>query len=290
MCDARLPNGSRVNAIIPPLSVKGPALTIRKFRKAPLRVADLIANGTLTQRMAEFLEACVAARLNIVVAGGGASGKTTTLNVLSSFIPPDERIVTVEDGAELQLQQRHVIRLEARPPNVEGKGAVSIRELVINALRMRPDRIVVGDVRSGEALDMLQAMNSGHDGSLTTVHANTPKDTVSRLETLVLMAGMNLPSRAIRDQIASAIQLIVHQSRFRDGSRKVAYISEIVGMKGGRVAIEDIFVYQQRGYEDGRLVGGHHATGTVPRCLETLAAAGLDVPIDYFSLETDPAA
>src|SRR5207302_390191 len=242
MVDARLPDGSRVNVIIPPLAVKGASVTIRKFRRDPLQVTDLVNNATLTKEMADFLKACVNARMNIVVAGGGASGKTTTLNVLSAFIPADERIITVEDAAELQLRQVHVINLESRPSNVEGKGGVSIRDLVINTLRMRPDRIVVGEVRSGEALDMLQAMNTGHDGSLTTVHSNTPKDTISRLETLVLMAGMELPSRAIREQIASAINIIVQQNRMRDGSRRVTYISEVLGIEGDQISLQDIFV------------------------------------------------
>jgi pilus assembly protein CpaF len=285
MVDARLPDGSRVNVIIPPLAVKGAAVTIRKFRKDPLQVQDLVSNGTLTQPMADFLKACVNARMNIVVAGGGSSGKTTTLNVLSSFIPHDERIITVEDAAELQLRQVHVIGLESRPANVEGKGGVSIRELVINTLRMRPDRIVVGEVRSGEALDMLQAMNTGHDGSLTTVHANTPRDSISRLETLVLMAGMELPSRAIREQIASAINIIIQQSRMRDGSRKVTYISEVIGIEGDQISIQDIFVFKQTGFENGKVMGMHTATGALPRCLEVLVSTGNEVPVSYF----DPA-
>jgi len=282
MCDARLPDGSRVNVIIPPLAVRGAAVTIRKFRRDPLQVEDLIKYGTLTREMSDFLKACVVARLNIIVAGGGASGKTTTLNVLSSFLPPDERIVTVEDAAELQLRQVHVINLESRPANVEGKGGVSIRDLVINTLRMRPDRIVVGEVRGGEALDMLQAMNTGHDGSLTTVHSNSPRDTISRLETLVLMAGMELPSRAIREQIASAINIIVQQSRLRDGSRKLTYISELTGIEGDQISIQDLFVYKQTGFENGKVIGMHTATGVIPRCMELLVASGQEVPVTYF--------
>jgi pilus assembly protein CpaF len=285
MCDARLPDGSRVNIIIPPLAVKGAAVTIRKLRKDPLQVSDLIRNETMTQAMAEFLKACVNARMNIVVAGGGSSGKTTTLNVLSGFIPHDERIITVEDAAELQLRQLHVISLESRPPNVEGKGGVGIRELVINTLRMRPDRIVVGEVRSGEALDMLQAMNTGHDGSLTTVHANTPRDSISRLETLVLMAGMELPSRAIREQIASAINIIIQQNRMRDGTRRITYISEVTGIDGDQISLQDLFVYKQTGFEGGKVQGFHTATGAIPRCLETLVSTGNEVPVHYF----DPA-
>ena len=282
MVDARLPDGSRVNVIIPPLAVKGAAVTIRKFRRDPLQIDDLIRNGTLTREMADFLQACVNARMNVVVAGGGSSGKTTTLNVLSSFIPGDERIITVEDAAELQLRQIHVINLESRPTNVEGKGGVSIRDLVVNTLRMRPDRIVVGEVRGGEALDMLQAMNTGHDGSLTTVHSNSPRDTISRLETLVLMAGMDLPSRAIREQIASAINIIVQQARLRDGTRKITYISELTGIEGDQISIQDIFVYKQSGYEDGKVSGALTATGVIPRCMELLVATGQHVPVSHF--------
>ncbi len=287
MVDARLPDGSRVNVIIPPLAVKGASVTIRKMRKDPLQITDLIKNNTLTEEMATFLKACVNARMNIVVAGGGSSGKTTTLNVLSSFIPGDERIITVEDAAELQLRQVHVISLESRPTNVEGKGGVSIRDLVINTLRMRPDRIVVGEVRSGEALDMLQAMNTGHDGSLTTVHSNTPRDTISRLETLVLMAGMELPSRAIREQIASAINIIIQQNRLRDGSRKITYISEVTGIEGDQISLQDIFVYKQSGYEEGKVTGMLTATGAVPRCMEVLEATGNAVPLSYFDPRPD---
>jgi pilus assembly protein CpaF len=237
--------------------------------------------------MAAFLKACVNARMNIVVAGGGSSGKTTTLNVLSSFIPGDERIITIEDAAELQLRQVHVINLESRPTNVEGKGGVSIRDLVINTLRMRPDRIVVGEVRSGEALDMLQAMNTGHDGSLTTVHSNTPRDTISRLETLVLMAGMELPSRAIREQIASAINIIIQQNRLRDGTRKITYISEVTGIEGDQISLQDIFVYKQSGYENGKVTGMLTATGAVPRIMEVLESTGNAVPLSYFDPHPD---
>jgi pilus assembly protein CpaF len=287
MVDARLPDGSRVNVIIPPLAVRGAAVTIRKMRRDPLQIGDLIKNSTLTEEMAAFLKACVNARMNIVVAGGGSSGKTTTLNVLSSFIPGDERIITIEDAAELQLRQVHVISLESRPTNVEGKGGVSIRDLVINTLRMRPDRIVVGEVRSGEALDMLQAMNTGHDGSLTTVHSNTPRDTISRLETLVLMAGMELPSRAIREQIASAINIIIQQNRLRDGSRKITYISEVTGIEGDQISLQDIFVYKQSGYEDGKVTGMLTATGAIPRIMDTLESTGNAVPLSYFDPHPD---
>jgi pilus assembly protein CpaF len=282
MVDARLPDGARVNVIIAPLAVRGAAVTIRKMRRDPLQIEDLIRNGSLTEEMASFLKACVDARMNIVVAGGGGSGKTTTLNILSAFIPGDERIITIEDAAELQLRQIHVIRLETRPANVEGKGGVSIRDLVINTLRMRPDRIVVGEVRSGEALDMLQAMNTGHDGSLTSVHANTPRDSIARLETLVLMAGMELPSRAIREQIASAVNVIIQQNRMRDGSRKITYISELTGIDGDQISLQDIFVYKQSGFEDGKITGMHTATGAVPKVLQQLEETGNMVPLEYF--------
>jgi len=287
MVDARLKDGSRVNVIIPPLALNGPILTIRKFSKDPYKITDLIKFGTITDPMAQFVRACVRSRLNMLVSGGTGSGKTTTLNVLSSFIPGDERIITIEDAAELQLRQVHVINLESRPTNVEGKGGVSIRDLVINTLRMRPDRIVVGEVRSGEALDMLQAMNTGHDGSLTTVHSNTPRDTISRLETLVLMAGMELPSRAIREQIASAINIIIQQNRLRDGSRKITYISEVTGIEGDQISLQDIFVYKQSGYEDGKVTGMLTATGALPRILETLESTGNAVPLSYFDPHPD---
>ena len=274
MVDARLPDGSRVNVIIPPLALTGPTLTIRKFAADPLTVTNLVEYQTITEAMATFLRACVRGRLNILVSGGTGSGKTTTLNVLSSWIPSDERIVTIEDAAELQLKQDHVVTLESRPANVEGRGRIAIRELVINSLRMRPDRIVVGECRGGEALDMLQAMNTGHDGSLNTVHANNPTDAMSRLETMVLMAGTDLPSRAIREQIASAINIVVQQSRLRDGRRKVTAISEIETYDGERVRLHDIFAFRQVGVdEDGNVLGAHEAVRE-PDCLGLLAAAG----------------
>lgn len=283
MVDARLPNGSRVNAIIPPLSLDGPTITIRKFSETPYTVKDLINYGTLTPNMALLLKACVESRLNIVVSGGTGSGKTTTLNVLSSFIPNDERIVTIEDAAELQLGQEHVVRLETRPPNIEGKGGIAIRDLVKNSLRMRPDRIVVGEVRSGEALDMLQAMNTGHDGSLTTGHANSPRDMLARLETMVLMAGMDLPVRAIREQISSAIDLIVQQSRLKDGSRKITHISEVLGMEGDVITLQDIFIFVQKGKDEkGKITGEFIATGIKPRFMDKLEANGINVPSDLF--------
>jgi pilus assembly protein CpaF len=282
MVDARLPDGSRVNAIIPPLSLVGPVVTIRKFSKTPLTDQDLIRFGTLTPEMVEFLRACVSARLNIVVSGGTGSGKTTLLNVLSSFIPNDERIVTIEDAAELQLRQEHVVTLESRPANIEGKGRITIRELVANALRMRPDRIIVGECRAGEALDMLQAMNTGHDGSLTTCHSNSPRDTLARLETMVLMAGMDLPHRAIREQISKAIQLVVHESRMKDGSRKVVNIAEVQGMEGEVVVMQDIFVFEQTGVENGRIQGRLRPTGIRPRFIETFEVAGIHLPPAIF--------
>lgn len=283
MVDARLPDGSRVNGIIPPLALNGPTITIRKFSKDPLTIDDLISFGTLTQEMADFIEACVKVRLNIVVSGGTGSGKTTLLNVLSSFIPTDERIVTIEDAAELQLRQDHVVSLESRPPNIEGKGAISIRDLVRNSLRMRPDRVVIGEVRGGEALDMLQAMNTGHDGSLTTGHANSPRDMLSRLETMVLMAGMELPVRAIREQIAAAIDLIIQQARLKDGSRKITKITEVQGMEGDIITLQDIFVFEQRGFdEQGRIVGNLRPTGIRPKFMERFSSAGIEVPPDLF--------
>ena len=270
MVDGRLPDGSRVNAIIPPLSLVGPCITIRKFSKIPFTVEDLIRFGTLTPEATKFLEAAVKARLNIVISGGTGSGKTTLLNVLSAFIPPDERIITIEDSAELQLKQEHVVRLEARPPNIEGKGRVTIRDLVVNALRMRPDRIVVGEVRAGEALDMLQAMNTGHDGSLTTAHSNSPRDTLSRIETMVMMAGMELPLKAIRQQIASAIDLIVHAERLRDGSRKVVKITEILGMEGDTIVLQDIFEFIEEGMDGDRILGMLRPTGLRPKAIEKI--------------------
>ena len=284
MVDARLPDGSRVNAIIPPLSIIGPVVTIRKFSRDPFNPDDLISFGTLTPNMREFLEACVEARLNVLVSGGTGSGKTTTLNVLSSFIPDDERIVTVEDAAELQMQQSHVITLESRPPNIEGKGEVTIRQLVRNCLRMRPDRIIVGECRGAEALDMLQAMNTGHDGSLSTLHANSPRDALSRLETMVLMAGTDLPVRAIREQITSAVDLIVQQTRLRDGTRRIAYITEVQRMEGDGVVIEDIFRLDRQGVgSDGRIIVRHRATGVRPLFMEALAAEGRDLRADIFN-------
>jgi pilus assembly protein CpaF len=279
MVDARLPDGSRVNAVIAPLSLKGPLLTIRKFSKRPLSIDDLINYGSLTIKMAAFLEACVKGRLNMVVSGGTGSGKTTLLNVLSAFIPYDERIISIEDAAEIQLQQQHVLTLEARPANLEGTGMISIRDLVRNALRMRPDRIIVGEVRGGEALDMLQAMNTGHDGSLTTGHANSTRDMLARLETMVLMAGMNLPVSAIRQQIASAIDIIVQQSRMRDGSRKITGISEVTGMEGDVIVTQEIFTYD---YGDGRSPGRFRPTGIKPRCADKLLASGAGLKDEWF--------
>lgn len=285
MVDARLPNGSRVNAIIPPLAIDGPSITIRKFAEDPFKVEDLVNFGTLNSKMAELLRACVEGRLNVVVSGGTGSGKTTTLNVLSSFIPEDERIVTIEDAAELQLSQPHVVRLETRPPNVEGKGEVSIRDLVKNSLRMRPDRIVVGEVRSGEALDMLQAMNTGHDGSLTTGHANTPRDMLSRLETMVLMSGMNLPIKAIRDQVASAIDIIIQQSRLMDGSRKITHITEVQGMEGDIIILQDIFRFEQRGLDNrGKVKGEFASTGIMPKFITKLKEKGINVSPDIIDM------
>lgn len=269
MVDARLPDGSRVNAIIRPLALNGPTITIRKFRKDKLSIHDLVRFGSMSNEMAEFLGACVKARINVVVAGGTGSGKTTLLNVLSNFIPEDERIITVENAAELQLQQDHVVSLESRPPNVEGRGEVSIRDLVINCLRMRPERIIVGECRGGETLDMLQAMNTGHDGSMTTIHANTPRDAIGRIETMCLMAGMDLPARAIREQVVSAVQLFVQQSRLKDGSRKVTQITEVSGMEGDVVVLQDIFVFEQTGIDEkGKIVGQLRPTGVRPRFIE----------------------
>jgi pilus assembly protein CpaF len=282
MVDARLADGSRVNAIIPPLSLVGPVLTIRKFAATPFTVEDLIRFGTATPDMFEFLEACVKARLNIFVSGGTGSGKTTMLNILSSFIPDDERIVTIEDAAELQLRQEHVVTLEARPSNIEGKGAIPIRELVRNALRMRPDRIVVGECRSAEALDMLQAMNTGHDGSMSTGHANTPRDMLSRLETMVLMAGMDLPLKAIREQIASAVDLIVHQNRLKDGTRKIVNITEVQGMEGDVIVMQDIFVFEQTAVVEGKIEGRLRPTGIRPKFVEKFEVAGIHLPPNVF--------
>lgn len=283
LVDARLADGSRVNIIIPPLSLIGPTVTIRKFSKTALAISDLVGFGTLSEEMAEFLQACVKARLNILVSGGTGSGKTTTLNALSSFIPESERIVTIEDAAELKLQQRHVVTLEARPANLEGKGAITIRDLVRNALRMRPDRIIVGEVRTGEALDMLQAMNTGHDGSLTTAHANSPRDVLSRLETMVLMAGMELPVRAVRTQVSSAIDLILQQSRIRDGSRKITYITEVQGMEGDVIILQDLFRYVQDYIdENGKSVGHFESTGLQPNFMDKFKMNGISLPLSIF--------
>lgn len=283
MVDARLPDGSRVNAIIPPLALRGPCITIRKFAKDPLQIAQLVEFGTLTQEMADFLRACVEGKLNIVVSGGTGSGKTTTLNILSSFIPDDERIVTIEDAAELQLRQEHVVKLETRPANIEGKGAISMRELVKNSLRMRPDRIVVGEVRSGEALDMLQAMNTGHDGSLTTGHANSPRDMISRLETMVLMAGLDLPVKAIREQIASAVDLVLQQSRLQDGSRRITHLTEVQGMEGDVITLQDIFIFEQRGKdENNKIIGNFRPTGIRPKFIDKLIANGIHLSNEIF--------
>jgi pilus assembly protein CpaF len=286
LVDARLPDGSRVNAIIPPLALKGPALTIRKFKRDLLSANRLIDFGALTEPMAEFLETCVKARRNIVISGGTGSGKTTLLNVLSSYIPVEERIVTIEDAAELQLPQEHWVQLESRPPNIEGKGAITIRDLVRNALRMRPDRIVVGECRGGEALDMLQAMNTGHDGSLTTLHANSPRDALARLETMVLMSGMELPVCAIREQIASAVSLVIQQQRYADGTRRISAISEISGMEMDLIATQDIFQFKQEGFDaEGRVMGRFAATGLIPRFYQDLQRRGVAVNADVFREE-----
>jgi pilus assembly protein CpaF len=284
MVDARLPDGSRVNAIIPPLSLAGSCINIRKFSTVPFTADDLIAFGTMTPATAAFLKACVVGRINLIVSGGTGSGKTSTLNVLSSFVPEEERIVTIEDAAELRLQQEHLVRLESRPPNLEKEGEVTIRMLVRNALRMRPDRIIVGEVGGGEALDMLQAMNTGHDGSLSTAHTNSPRDTLARLETMVLMSGMELPSRAIREQIASAMQLIVHQRRFGDGTRKVTHISEVQGMEGDVIVLQDVFVYKQHGVgADGQVIGEHLATGLRPKFIGVLESQGIHLSPETFA-------
>ncbi|OQA86464.1 MAG: putative conjugal transfer protein [Lentisphaerae bacterium ADurb.Bin242] len=283
MVDARLKDGSRVNAIIPPLSLVGPTITIRKFSKTPLQVDDLIRFGSLSREIATFLDVCVKLRKNIIISGGTGSGKTTLLNILSGFLPDTERIVTIEDAAELQLRQEHVVRLEARPANIEGKGEISIRDLVRNALRMRPDRIVIGECRGGEALDMLQAMNTGHDGSLTTIHANSPRDCLSRLETLVLMAGFDLPLRAIREQIASAISIIVQITREKDGTRKVTHVSEITKMEGEIITMQDLFSFRQDGWSsDGKIVGKYVATGSIPMFMDDIKRAGLNLDISLF--------
>ncbi|CRK81539.1 CpaF family protein [Neobacillus massiliamazoniensis] len=283
MVDARLPDGSRVNAIIPPLALKGPSLTIRKFSDTPFTIKDLIRFGTLSEEMAEFLDICVKSRLNIFISGGTGSGKTSTLNVLSSFIPNRERIITIEDAAELKLHQEHIVSLESRPANIEEKGQISIRDLVRNSLRMRPDRIVVGEVRGAEALDMLQAMNTGHDGSLSTGHANSPRDILSRLETMVLMAGYELPVRAIREQIANAIDLIVHQSRMKDGTRKITHITEVLGMEGDTIVLQDLFLFKEKGHSgDGLIQGSFTSTGIRPKFTEQLELNGYSLPSSWF--------
>jgi pilus assembly protein CpaF len=282
--DARLPDGSRVNAIIPPLAIDGPALTIRKFATDPYMAEDLVSFGTLTSPVSQFLESCVRGRVNILVSGGTGAGKTTTLNVLSSFIPEDERIITIEDAAELRLLQPHVVRLESRPPNIEGNGEVSIRQLVRNALRMRPDRIVVGEVRGGEALDMLQAMNTGHDGSISTVHSNSPRDVLSRLETMTLMAGMDLTVRAVREQIASAVNLIIHQARMKDGTRRFTHVTEVVSMEGDVITLQDIFLFDYRAGTDeaGKFKGELQPTGLRPHFLDKLLDQGISVSASLF--------
>ncbi len=285
MVDARLPDGSRVNAVLPPIALDGSALTIRKFAADPFSMDDLIGFGTLTQPVADFLSACVRGRLDMLIAGGTGTGKTTTLNVLSQFLPVDERIITIEDAAELQLHQEHVLRLESRPPNIEGRGQVTVRDLVRNSLRMRPDRIVIGEVRDGAALDMLQAMNTGHDGSLTTVHANSPRDSLARVETMVLMSGMELPVRAIREQIASAIDLIIHQARLKDGSRRITHITEVVGMEGDVITLQDIFLFDYKAGVDehNRYRGTLRPTGLRPGFVERMAESGVTVPPELFN-------
>jgi pilus assembly protein CpaF len=282
--DARLPDGSRVNVVIPPISLVGPTITIRKFTREKLKVDDLIRFGSITPEIAEFLRACVNARLNVVISGGTGSGKTTLLNVLSNFIPDDERIVSIEDSAELQLAKDHWIRLETRPANIEGTGAITARDCMKSTLRMRPDRVIVGECRGGEALDMLQAMNTGHDGSLTTGHANSPRDMLSRLETMVLMAGMDLPVRAIREQMSSAVDLIVQQSRMRDGSRKVTHITEVQGMEGDTIILQDIFLFHQEAFDNGKVIGSIKPTGVRPKFMPKLEDAGIQLPPSIFGL------
>src|SRR5512135_230864 len=282
--DARLPDGSRVNAVIPPISLVGPVLTVRKFARNPITLEQLIEFGTITPEALQFLKACVESRLNLVISGGAGSGKTTLLNILSQFIPVDERIVTVENAAELQLRQEHVVTLESRPPNIEGRGEVTIRQLVINALRMRPDRIIVGEIRDEAALDMLQAMNTGHDGSMTTAHSNSPRDTLTRLETMTMMAGMELPARAIREQISSAIDLIVHQERMRDGTRKVVNITEGSGMEGEVITMTDLFLFEQSGYEEGKVVGRLRPTGLRPKFMDKIESSGIHLPPSIFGI------
>jgi pilus assembly protein CpaF len=282
--DARLQDGSRVNAVIPPISLVGPTLTIRKFSRNPITVDQLIQFGSITHEAIQFLKACVEARLNILISGGTGSGKTTLLNVMSGFIPNDERIITIENAAELQLRQEHVVTLESRPPNIEGRGEITIRDLVINSLRMRPERIIVGECRGGETLDMLQAMNTGHDGSMTTAHANSPRDALARIETMCLMAGMDLPVRAIREQTSSAIDLICQQERMRDGTRKVTHITEVSGMEGDVITMTDIFVFEQTGVENGKIIGRLRPTGLRPKFMDQIEAAGINLPPSIFGI------
>ncbi|MEN6298522.1 MAG: CpaF family protein [Anaerolineaceae bacterium] len=282
--DARLPDGSRVNAVIPPISLVGPVITIRKFFKNPLTIEQLIQFGTITTDAIQFLKACVESRLNIIISGGTGSGKTTFLNILSQFIPNDERIITIENAAELQLRQEHVVTLESRPPNIEGRGEVTIRQLVINALRMRPDRIIVGEIRDEAALDMLQALNTGHDGSMTTAHSNSPRDTLTRVETMALMAGMELPVRAIREQISSAIDLVIHQERMRDGTRKIVNITEVSGMEGDVITMTDLFLFEQSGYDDGKVMGRLRPTGLRPKFIDKIEASGIHLPASIFGI------
>ena len=288
MVDARLPDGSRVNAVIPPIALRGSTLSIRKFFSTPLTAEDLVGYGTMTPELRDFLEQCIKGRLSVVISGGTGSGKTTTLNVLSSYIPDNERILTVEDVAELRLVQRHVVPLEARPANTENRGLITIRDLVRNALRMRPDRIVVGEIRDGAALDMLQAMNTGHDGSITTLHSNSPRDTISRLETMVMMAGMDLPVRVIREQIASAVDLIVHQSRLRDGTRRITHVTEVIGMEGDVITMQDLFQFDfSRGVdEQGRFLGSVKPTGIIPGFLPKLQDSGIEIPLSLFGMNS----
>jgi len=282
--DARLPDGSRVNAVVPPISLVGPTLTIRKFSKNPITMEQLIQFGSITPEALQFMKACVEARLNVVISGGTGSGKTTLLNVMSSFIPSDERILTIENAAEVQLRQEHVVTLESRPANIEGRGEITIQQLVVNSLRMRPDRIIVGEIRDEAALDMLQAMNTGHDGSMTTAHSNSPRDTLSRLETMTLMAGMDLPVRAIREQISSAIDVVCHQARMRDGSRRVTFITEVSGMEGDVITTTDIFAFEQTGIEEGKVIGRLRPTGLRPKFMDKIEASGIHLPPSIFGI------
>ena len=284
--DARLPDGSRVNAIIPPISLVGPTLTIRKFARDPITADQLIDWGTVTPESIEFLKACVIARINMVISGGTGSGKTTMLNIISQYIPGDERIITIENAAELQLRQEHVITLESRPPNIEGRGEVTIQNLVVNSLRMRPDRIIVGEIREKEALDMLQAMNTGHEGSMTTAHSNSPRDTLARIETMTLMSGVELPIRAIREQISSALELVVHLERMRDGTRKLTHIAEIQGMEGDVITMTDIFIFEQTGFEDGKIIGRLRPTGLRPKFIDKIESSGINLPASIFGVGT----